>query len=45
MMKTSFAKTLRDIGDGKSPQNKITNETPIYNIKIYEDGDSFELDS
>ena len=45
MMKTSFAKTLRDIGDGKSPQNKITNETPQYNIKIYEDGDSFNLES
>lgn len=45
MMKTSFAKTLRDIGDGKSPQNKITNERPIHNIKIYEDDNSFEIDS
>lgn len=43
MMKTSFAKTLRDIGNNKSPMNKITNERPIYNIKIYEDGESFEL--
>ena len=44
MMKTSFAKTLRDIGNNKSPQNQINNQPPIYNIKIYEDDDSFEID-
>lgn len=43
MMKTSFAKTLRDIGNNISPKNKITNKKPNYNIKIFEDNDSFEL--
>lgn len=42
MMKTSFAKTLKDIGNDKSPQNKITpGSDPKHNIKI----DNFELSS
>ena len=42
-MKTSFAKTLRDIGDGVEPLNLISNEKPEYLIKITEDGNTFEL--
>lgn len=45
MMKTSFAKTLRDIGNNESPQNQINGQPPLYNIKIYEDDDSFEIDN
>lgn len=44
MMKTSFAKTLKDIGNNKSPQNQINDQPPHYNIKIYEDENSFEID-
>lgn len=35
-MKTSFAKTLRDIGNGIEPRNLITNEDPEYQIRITE---------
>ena len=44
MMKTSLAKTLRDIGNNKSPQNQINNQPPHYTIKIFEDNDSFKID-
>lgn len=43
-MKTSFAKTLRDIGNGDEPINLISNEKPEHYIKILEDGMEYELD-
>lgn len=43
-MKTSFAKTLRDIGEGVEPINLISNEKPEYQIKLWEDGIEYELE-
>lgn len=42
-MKTSFAKTLRDIGNGVEPINLITNENPEYEIRITENNQTVKL--
>lgn len=42
-MKTSFAKTLRDIGDGVEPKNLISDKEPKYQIKITENNQTHEL--
>ena len=42
-MKTSFAKTLRDIGNGVEPRNLITNENPEYEIRIEENNQKINL--
>lgn len=42
-MKTSLAKTLRDIGNGIEPRNLISNEEPEYEIRISEDNKQLNL--
>ncbi len=42
-MKTSFAKTLRDLGDGVEPKNLVEYIRPRYQIKIKENEESFQL--
>lgn len=42
-MKTSFAKTLRDIGNGVEPRNLISNENPEYEIRITENNQTIKL--
>lgn len=42
-MKTSFAKTLRDIGNGVEPRNLITNEKPEYVIRITENNNTIKF--
>lgn len=44
-MKTSFAKTLRDLGEGVDPKNLVEDIQPRYNIKIKENEESYNLDS
>lgn len=44
-MKTSFAKTLRDIGEGIEPRNIISDKEPKYKINITENGEVSELTS
>lgn len=44
-MKTSFAKTLRDIGEGVEPRNIISGKEPKYKIVLTENGEDFELTS
>ena len=43
-MKTSFAKTLRDIGRGNKPKNLVTNEDPKFTIEIYENDEIIYLE-
>lgn len=42
-MKTSLAKTLRDIGNGVEPRNLISNEKPEYQIRITENNEQVNL--
>lgn len=42
-MKTSFAKTLKDVGLNKSPENVITKKKPKWTVKIKENGKSNKL--
>lgn len=42
-MKTSFAKTFKDLGNNINPKNLINNSEAIYNIKIKENGNWHEL--
>ena len=42
-MKTSLAKTLRDIGNGVEPRNLISNENPEYQIRITENNEQVNL--
>lgn len=42
-MKTSLAKTLRDIGNGVEPRNLISNKEPEYEIKINENNRQINL--
>ena len=44
IMKTSFAKTLKDCGNNVSPKNIISDEKPIWNIKVTENNKKYELE-
>lgn len=44
-MKTSFAKTLRDLGNGETPKNIISEKEPSHTIWIENDNERLELNS